>query len=137
MVQKKKIQEEQPAVSGTTKTKSKKTKTKAPKGVGEIPQEESELIIEEDTSFLSVENDSPLAKDYSIEELFAALDEPDENNNEEKSVSDDILDKFDKDLEAKGLGEGYFLNKEKRLKEMELEHELHEFAINKMLNEEN
>lgn len=137
MAQKKKFQEEQPVVSGTTKTKSKKAKTKVPKEVVEIPQEEPELMIEEDASFLSVEDDSPLAKDYSIEELFAALDKPDENNNEEKSASDDILDKFDKDLEARGLGEDYFQKKEKRLKEMELEHEIHEFEIDKMLDEEN
>lgn len=68
--------------------------------------------------------------------MFAALDEPDENNNEEESLSDEILDNFDRTLEEKGLGENYFRKKEERLKEMELEHELHEFEIDKMLSEE-
>lgn len=73
--------------------------------------------------------------DDNIDELVKQVEQF--INNEEKSASDDILDKFDKDLEAKGLGEDYFLKKEKRLKEMELEHEIHEFEIDKMLDEEN
>lgn len=55
----------------------------------------------------------------------------------EKTVPNEILDKFDKDLEAKGLGDDYFQKKEEQLKEMELEHENHEFEIDKMLDEEN
>ena len=54
---------------------------------------------------------------------------------DEECVSDEILDKFDKTLEEKDLGDDYFQKKEERLKEMELEHELHEFAIDEMLNE--
>ncbi|MGM9705905.1 MAG: hypothetical protein ACI3YB_07980 [Prevotella sp.] len=46
-----------------------------------------------------------------------------------------LIDKFDKTLEEKGLGDDYFRKKEEQLKEMELEHELHEFAIDEMLNE--
>ena len=38
-------------------------------------------------------------------------------------------------LEDIGLGDDYFRKKEERLKEMDLEHELHEFAIDEMLNE--
>ena len=63
-------------------------------------------------------------------ELDADFDDDDE-----ECVSDEILDKFDKTLEEKGLGDDYFRKKEERLKEMDLEHELHEFAIDEMLNE--
>lgn len=66
--------------------------------------------------------------------IYTALDESIDNDDEE-CVSDEILDKFDKALEEKGLGDDYFRKKEERLKEMELEHELHEFAIDEMLNE--
>ena len=48
-----------------------------------------------------------------------------------------VYDNFDKALKGKGLGEDYFRKKKERLKEMELEHELHEFAIDEMLDEEN
>lgn len=133
----KKKEEQQSVTAEVVETKKKSPKKKkVVEEVVEIPQKEPELMIEEDASFLSVEDDSPLAKDYSIEELFAALDEPDENNNEEESLSDEILDNFDRTLEEKGLGENYFRKKEERLKEMELEHELHEFEIDKMLSEE-
>ena len=57
------------------------------------------------------------------------------DDDDEECVSDEILDKFDKTLEEKGLGDDYFRKKEERLKEMDLEHELHEFAIDEMLNE--
>lgn len=133
----KKKEEQQSVTAEVVETKKKSPKKKkVVEEVVEIPQKEPELMIEEDASFLSVEDDSPLAKDYSIEELFAALDEPDENNNEEESLSDEILDNFDRTLEEKGLGENYFRKKEERLKERELEHELHEFEIDKMLSEE-
>lgn len=133
----KKKEEQQSVTAEVVETKKKSPKKKkVVEEVVEIPQKEPELMIEEDASFLSVEDDFPLAKDYSIEELFAALDEPDENNNEEESLSDEILDNFDRTLEEKGLGENYFRKKEERLKEMELEHELHEFEIDKMLSEE-
>lgn len=69
-----------------------------------------------------------------MEDMLAVLDESIDNDDEE-CVSDEILDKFDKALEEKGLGDDYFQKKEERLKEMELEHELHEFAIDEMLNE--
>lgn len=35
-----------------------------------------------------------------------------------------LIDKFDKTLEEKGLGDDYFRKKEEQLKEMELEHDL-------------
>ena len=100
-----------------------------------IQQEEPGLVIEEDEMFVSVEDDSPQEQDYTMEDMLSVLDESIESDDEE-CVSDEVLDNFDKALEEKGLGENYFRKKEERLKEMELEHELHEFEIDKMLSEE-
>ena len=68
--------------------------------------------------------------------MLSALDESIDNDDEE-CVSDEILDKFDKALERKMVWVMYKISEERRngLKEMELEHELHEFAIDEMLNE--
>ena len=92
-------------------------------------------MIEEDEMFVSVEDDSPQEQDYTMEDMLSVLDESIESDDEE-CVSDEALDNFDKALEEKGLGENYFRKKEERLKEMELEHELHEFEIDKMLSGE-
>ena len=137
MARKKKVEEEQPVTAEVVETKKKSSKKK--KVVVETPviiqQEEPELVIEEDEMFASVEDDSPQEQDYTIEDMLSVLDESVESDDEE-CVSDEILDNFDKALEEKVFGEIYFRNKEKRLKEMELEHELHEFEIDKMLSEE-
>ncbi|QUR45564.1 hypothetical protein FQN58_21385 [Bacteroides xylanisolvens] len=137
MARKKKVEEEQPVTAEVVETKKKSSKKK--KVVVETPviiqQEEPELVIEEDEMFASVEDDSPQEQDYTIEDMLSVLDESVESDDEE-CVSDEILDNFDKALEEKGFGENYFRKKEKRLKEMELEHELHEFEIDKMLSEE-
>lgn len=137
MARKKKVEEEQPVTAKVVETKKKSSKKK--KVVVEthviIQQEEPELVIEEDEMFASVEDDSPQEQDYTIEDMLSVLDESVESDDEE-CVSDEILDNFDKALEEKGFGENYFRKKEKRLKEMELEHELHEFEIDKMLSEE-
>ena len=81
-----------------------------------------------------LEDGSKLTGDYSIEDMMNSLIKSAERDDEE-AISDEILDKFDKTLEEKGLGDDYFRKKEERLKEMDLEHELHEFAIDEMLNE--
>ena len=82
-----------------------------------------------------LEDGSKLTGDYSIEDMMNSLIKSAERDDEE-AISDEILDKFDKDLEAKGLGDAYFQKKETQLKEMELANELHEFAIDEILNEE-
>ena len=137
MARKKKVEEEQLVTTEVVETKKKSSKKK--KVVVEtsviIQQEEPELVIEEDEMFASVEDDSPQEQDYTIEDMLSVLDESIESDDEE-CVSDEVLDNFDKALEEKGLGENYFRKKEERLKEMELEHELHEFEIDKMLSEE-
>ena len=137
MTRKKKAQEEQPVVtevSTVKKTATKKAKLQPKVEIEETPQEESEPVIIEEHESLLLEDGSKLTGDYSIEDMMAVLDESIDNDDEE-CVSDEILDKFDKALEEKGLGDDYFRKKEERLKEMELEHELHEFAIDEMLNE--
>jgi hypothetical protein len=92
------------------------------------------IDFEDDTEFSLTEGTSSQEQEYTIEDMLSALDESIDDDDEE-CVSDEILDKFDKTLEEKGLGDDYFRKKEERLKEMELEHELHEFAIDEMLNE--
>ena len=162
MTRKKKVKEEQAVTAEVVETKKKSSK-KAPKtkmsaqkesiqetGVQEpIVKEENtkdytidELIdmlgpdidCEDDTEFSLTEDTSSQEQEYTMEDMLAVLDESIDNDDEE-CVSDEILDKFDKALEEKGLGDDYFRKKEERLKEMELEHELHEFAIDEMLNE--
>ena len=93
-----------------------------------------DIDCEDDTEFSLTENTSSQEQEYTIEDMLSALDESIDDDDEE-CVSDEILDKFDKTLEEKGLGDDYFRKKEERLKEMKLEHELHEFAIDEMLNE--
>lgn len=137
MARKKKVEDEQLVTTEVVETKKKSSKEK--KVVVETPviiqQEEPELVIEEDEMFASVEDDSPQEQDYTMEDMLSVLDASIESDDEE-CVSDEVLDNFDKALEEKGFGENYFRKKEERLKEMELEHELHEFEIDKMLSEE-
>ena len=93
-----------------------------------------DIDCEDDTEFSLTEDTSSQEQKYTMEDMLAVLDESIDNDDEE-CVSDEILDKFNKTLEEKGLGDDYFRKKEERLKEMDLEHELHEFAIDEMLNE--
>ena len=93
-----------------------------------------DIDCEDDTEFSLTEDTSSQEQKYTMEDMLAVLDESIDNDDEE-CVSDEILDKFDKKKKKKGLGDDYFQKKEERLKEMELEHELHEFAIDEMLNE--
>ena len=137
MARKKKVEEEQLVTTEVVETKKKSSKKKkvVVERPGIIQQEEPGLVIEEDEMFVSVEDDSPQEQDYTMEDMLSVLDESIESDDEE-CVSDEVLDNFDNALEEKGLGENYFRKKEERLKEMELEHELHEFEIDKMLSEE-
>ena len=95
-----------------------------------------DIDCEDDTEFSLTEDTSSQEQEYIMEDMLATLDESSESD-DEKCVSDEVLDNFDKALKGKGLGEDYFRKKKERLKEMELEHELHEFAIDEMLDEEN
>lgn len=55
---------------------------------------------------------------------------------DDEPISDGILDQFDRNLEAKGLGDDYFRKMDDELKEMKLEREIHDFEVDKILNEE-
>lgn len=158
MVRKKKVKEE-PVTAEVVGTKKKSPK-KAPKAKMSAVQEpvvkeknakdsfkDKDYTIDElmdmlgpdidcgdDTEFSLTEDTSPQEQEYTIEDMLAVLDESSESDNEERA-SDAILNNFDKALEEKGFGEDYFQKKEERLKEMELEHGLHEFAIDEMLDE--
>lgn len=138
MTRKKKAQEEQPIVTEVAtvkKTATKKAKLQPKVEIEETPQKESEPAIIEEHETLLLDDGSKLAGDYDLEDMLNSLIKSAERDDEEP-ISDEILDKFDRDLEAKGLGDAYFQKKEEQLKEMELSHELHEFAIDEMLNEE-
>ena len=64
-----------------------------------------------------VEDTSSSEKEDNGEDIFAALDDWDEDDDEE--ISDEIIDMFDKTLEEKGLGDAYFDRLERKLKEHE------------------
>ena len=76
-----------------------------------------DIDCEDDTEFSLAEGTSSQEQKYTMEDMLAALDEAIDNDDEE-CVSDEILDKFDKALEEKGLGDDYFRKKEERLKEI-------------------
>lgn len=142
MARKKKVEEEQPVTAEVVETKKKSSK-KAPKTKMSAQKEsiqetgvQKPIVKEENTKDSFKDKDYTISQEqeYTIEDMLSALDESIDNDDEER-VSDEILDKFDKALEEKGLGDDYFRKKEERLKEMDLEHELHEFAIDVMLNE--
>lgn len=139
MARKKKVQEGQSAVSEipTVEMVSKKrNKVKVKTEVIEISEDEPEQTISEDLDFSLAEDDSPLATNYTVEEILARLGSSDESMDDGEPSSDDIFDQFDRDLEAKGLGDDYFRKLDDELKEMKLEREIHDFEIDKMLNEE-
>ena len=64
-----------------------------------------------------VEDTSSSEKEDNGEDIFAALDDWDEDDDEE--ISDEIIDMFDKTLEEKGLGDAYFERLERNIKEHE------------------
>ena len=74
-------------------------------------------------------------KEDNGEDIFAALDDWNEDD-EEEEISDEIIDMFDKTLEAKGLGDAYFERLERKIKEHEEAQKEREFYIDEVLNEE-
>lgn len=74
-----------------------------------------DIDCEDDTEFSLTENTSSQEQEYTIEDMLSALDESIDDDDEE-CVSDEILDKFDKTLEEKGLGDDYFGRKKNGLK---------------------
>ena len=64
-----------------------------------------------------VEDTSSSEREDNGEDIFAALDDWDEDDDEE--ISDEIIDMFDKTLEEKGLGDAYFERLERNIKEHE------------------
>ena len=81
-----------------------------------------------------VEDTSSSEKEDNGEDIFAALDDWDEDDDEE--ISDEIIDMFDKTLEEKGLGDAYFDRLERKLKEHEEAQRERELYIDEVLNEE-
>ena len=65
-----------------------------------------------------VEDTSSPEKEDNGEDIFATLDDWTEDDDEEE-FSDEIIDMFDKTLEAKGLGDAYFERLERNIKEHE------------------
>ena len=75
-------------------------------------------------------------KEYVLEDILDALDDCDEVDDEEEETSDEIIDMFDKALEAKGLGDAYFDRLEREIKEHEEAKVERELYIDEVLNEE-
>ena len=166
MTRKKKVKEEQAVTAEVVETKKKsskkapKTKMSAQKesiqetGVQEpIVKEENtkdsfkdkDYTIDELIDMLGpdiecedeaeVEDTSSSEKEDNGEDIFAALDDWNEDD-EEEEISDEIIDMFDKTLEAKGLGDAYFERLERKIKEHEEAQKEREFYIDEVLNEE-
>ena len=166
MARKKKVKEEQAVTAEVVETKKKsskkapKTKMSAQKesiqetGVQEpIVKEENtkdsfkdkDYTIDELIDMLGpdieceneaeVEDTSSSEKEDNGEDIFAALDDWNEDD-EEEEISDEIIDMFDKTLEAKGLGDAYFERLERKIKEHEEAQKEREFYIDEVLNEE-
>lgn len=81
-----------------------------------------------------VEDTSSSEKEDNGEDIFAALDDWDEDDDEE--ISDEIIDMFDKTLEEKGLGDAYFDRLERRIREHKEAQKERELYIDEVLNEE-
>lgn len=82
-----------------------------------------------------VEDTSSSEKEDNGEDIFAALDDWNEDDDEEE-ISDEIIDMFDKTLEEKGLGDAYFERLERKIKEHEEAQKERELYIDEVLNEE-
>lgn len=91
-----------------------------------------------------VEDTSSSEKEDSKEDIFAALDdwngdddeEDWDEDDDEEEISDEIIDLFDKTLEAKGLGDAYFDRLERRIREHKEAQKERELYIDAVLNEE-
>ena len=79
-----------------------------------------------------VEDTSSSEKEDNGEDIFAALDDWDEDDDDEE-FSDEIIDKT---LEEKGLGDVYFERLERKIKEHEEAQKERELYIDEVLNEE-
>ena len=162
MTRKKRTKEEQPLTTEVVGAKKKSPKKK--KAVEEKPvivQEQEEPIAQEEVAEntpekreytidelidmlgpdiecedeAEVEDTSSSEKEDNGEDIFAALDDWNEDD-EEEEISDEIIDMFDKTLEAKGLGDAYFERLERKIKEHEEAQKEREFYIDEVLNEE-
>ena len=162
MTRKKRTKEEQPLTTEVVGAKKKSPKKK--KAVEEKPvivQEQEASVNEPITQEEAAEN-TPEKREYTIDELidmlgpdiecededtsslekedngediFAALDDWNEDDDEEE-ISDEIIDMFDKTLEEKGLGDAYFERLERNIKEHEEAQKERELYIEEVLNEE-
>ena len=92
-----------------------------------------------------VEDTSSSEKEDNGEDIFAALDdwngdddeeEDWDGDDDEEEISDEIIDLFDKTLEAKGLGDAYFDRLERRIREHKEAQKERELYIDEVLNEE-
>ena len=91
-----------------------------------------------------VEDTSSSEKEDNGEDIFAALDdwngdddeEEDWDEDDDEEISDEIIDMFDKTLEEKGLGDAYFERLERNIKEHEEAQKERELYIDEVLNEE-
>ena len=166
MTRKKRTKEEQPLTTEVVGAKKKSPKKKkaveekrvivqeqeesvnepiAQEEVAENTPEKREYTIDELIDMLGpdiecedeaeVEDTSSSEKEDNGEDIFAALDDWNEDD-EEEEISDEIIDMFDKTLEAKGLGDAYFERLARKIKEHEEAQKEREFYIDEMLNEE-
>ena len=166
MARKKKVKEEQAVTAEVVETKKKsskkapKTKMSAQKESIQETGVQEPIVKEENTkdSFkdkdytidelidmlgpdiecedeVEVEDTSLSEKEDNGEDIFAALDDWNEDDDEEE-ISDEIIDMFDKTLEAKGLGDAYFERLERNIKEHEEAQKERELYIDEVLNEE-
>lgn len=166
MTRKKRTKEEQPLTTEVVGAKKKSPKKKkaveekpvivqeqeesvnepiAQEEVAENTPEKREYTIDELIDMLGpdiecedeaeVEDTSSSEKEDNGEDIFVALDDWNEDD-EEEEISDEIIDMFDKTLEAKGLGDAYFERLERKIKEHEEAQKEREFYIDEVLNEE-
>ena len=122
---KKKAVEEKPVVVQEQEASVNEPTTQ--ENVAENTPEKREYTIDELIDMLGpdiecedeaeVEDTSSSEREDNGEDIFAALDDWDEDDDEE--ISDEIIDMFDKTLEEKGLGDAYFERLERNIKEHE------------------
>lgn len=139
---KKKAVEEKPVVVQEQEASANEPTTQ--ENVAENTPEKREYTIDELIDMLGpdiecedeaeVEDTSSSEKEDNGEDIFAALDDWDEDDDEE--ISDEIIDMFDKTLEEKGLGDAYFERLERNIKEHEEAQKERELYIDEVLNEE-
>ena len=166
MTRKKRTKEEQPLTTEVVGAKKKSPKKKKAVEEKPVIVQEQEESVNEPIAQEEVAENTPEKREYTIDELIdmlgpdiecedeaevedtsssekedngadicAALDDWNEDD-EEEEISDEIIDMFDKTLEAKGLGDAYFERLERKIKEHEEAQKEREFYIDEVLNEE-